>query len=651
VQETLEDRIVDHLRRGELLDLAPGEDIDEEVMMRWNEGHNVDAGLVRDLLLDRRRAEPDPRGLRIRGARIHGRLDLDDVTTATPLVLLECLILEGASAIGAHLRRLTFASCLLRRQGGSPLNAQMLRVDGILDLSKSRIESDTIAAAVHLGGGSVGGNFVVSGAQLRNDSGPALQADRLQVEGSLLLTRGFTAAGAGDNGAVRLSDGKINGHLVCRGAHVRNQRGPALAADFLRVDGSVFLDAFDAVGNGEDGAVQLSAAEVRGQLVCTAAQLRNDSGAALTAHGLRVGSDMFIDASFNAVGAGDNGAVRLSAAEIGGQFVCVGAHLRNDSGPALRAERLQIDGDALLTDGFTAAGNGNDGAVHLSDGKISGGLALHRAELYNRSGPALDTEGLQVGHDMQLDWGLTVARTDEISEVRLYDTKITGQLVCSRETVNERFDHVRWGLDGLTYSGIPAGVGLQDWLALFQDRMPTYAAQPYQQLAAAHRAAGHDREVRQILIAQRKDQLNRAVPGRAEKAWGRLTGVTLGYGYQPWRALAFLLAIVATAVGISIWLGGQGALAHTARGGSAGSPCSTVEQAAVGLDLGLPLIKTGARDRCDISTAAKELTVFGWTVDRPPGEALLVAGAVLQLLAWGFATLFVAGFTGAVRKT
>jgi hypothetical protein len=33
------------------------------------------------------------------------------------------------------------------------------------------------------------------------------------------------------------------------------------------------------------------------------------------------------------------------------------------------------------------------------------------------------------------------------------------------------------------------------------------------------------------------------------------------------------------------------------------------------------------------------------------GQVVTAAGWGLQLLAWAFATLFVAGFTGAVRKT
>ncbi|GAB1645332.1 hypothetical protein KRMM14A1259_57550 [Krasilnikovia sp. MM14-A1259] len=54
--------------------------------------------------------------------------------------------------------------------------------------------------------------------------------------------------------------------------------------------------------------------------------------------------------------------------------------------------------------------------------------------------------------------------------------------------------------------------------------------------------------------------------------------------------------------------------------------------------LGTPLLKTGASERCKPTATAvgQTVTVSGWT---------------LQLIAWIFATLFVAGFTSAVRKT
>jgi hypothetical protein len=98
------------------------------------------------------------------------------------------------------------------------------------------------------------------------------------------------------------------------------------------------------------------------------------------------------------------------------------------------------------------------------------------------------------------------------------------------------------------------------WLQLFLTATPAYAAQPYQQLASVYRAAGHDADVRKILIAQRRAQLDRGVLTGRERLWARITGVTLGYGYQPWRALLFLLGVVITSVVVAVTLGTHGAL-------------------------------------------------------------------------------------------
>jgi hypothetical protein len=124
-------------------------------------------------------------------------------------------------------------------------------------------------------------------------------------------------------------------------------------------------------------------------------------------------------------------------------------------------------------------------------------------------------------------------------------------------------------------------------------------------------------------MAQRQDQIDRgALTGRAERAWARLTGVTLGYGYQPWRALLALLAVAATAVVLALTLGAHGGVARVDPKPPAASRCSAVERVGVGLDLGLPLIKTGARDHCD-------------TIASTTGQALTATGWGLQLLAWG----------------
>jgi hypothetical protein len=149
----------------------------------------------------------------------------------------------------------------------------------------------------------------------------------------------------------------------------------------------------------------------------------------------------------------------------------------------------------------------------------------------------------------------------------------------------------------LTYAGLPLesarlprGISVDHWLDLLRKGTPSYAAQPYQQFAAAHRAAGHDGEVRKILMKQRQDQIDRGGLTRAERAWARLTGLTLGYGYQPWRALVFLVAIAMIAVILALLtLGAHGGLARVDPHPPTATKCSAVERVGVGLDLGLPL--------------------------------------------------------------
>jgi hypothetical protein len=77
----LEQRLVDYVTCGELLDLAGGEPVDEAAMRSWDSSRTVRAAVLRDIVRGRLAPEPDPHGLRLRGARITGRLDLENLTT------------------------------------------------------------------------------------------------------------------------------------------------------------------------------------------------------------------------------------------------------------------------------------------------------------------------------------------------------------------------------------------------------------------------------------------------------------------------------------------------------------------------------------------------------------------------------------------
>ena len=80
--------------------------------------------------------------------------------------------------------------------------------------------------------------------------------------------------------------------------------------------------------------------------------------------------------------------------------------------------------------------------------------------------------------------------------------------------------HRRLAVDGLTYAGVPQPISARGWLDLLRDGTPGYAAQPYQQLAAGYRALGDERQAREILMAQRDDELARTDTRWPERLWG-----------------------------------------------------------------------------------------------------------------------------------
>jgi hypothetical protein len=374
--------------------------------------------------------------------------------------------------------------------------------------------------------------------------------------------------------------------VILAGCRIGQRAGPPLNAARLTCN-ALRLTRARIIGHAEDGVVNLAGGRV-GQLDCSGAQLRNDSGPALAADGLQVDQELILTGGFTATGSGGDGAVRLLGARVGGYLGCSGAQLRNDSGPALSANGLQVDQELVLTGGFTATGGGNGAAVNLIRARVGGTLFFDSASL-------------------------------EHAAIR----------------------HRRLAVDGLTYAGVPQRISAEGWLDLLRDGTPRYAAQPYQQLAAGYRALGDERQSREILMAQRDDELARGDTRWPERLWGWITKVTLGYGYQPWRALWFLAAVVVVSCVLAVVLGAHGALAQTSKTATPGRSCTVVQQVSVGLDLNLPVGTSVARADCDLTKNSASATA-AW---------LSAVGWVLRLAAWVFAALFIAGFTSAVRKT
>jgi hypothetical protein len=94
----------------------------------------------------------------------------------------------------------------------------------------------------------------------------------------MFLHDGFSATGVGGAGAIRLAEAHIGGQLVCSGATLTNESGPALTADGLHVDAEMFLRQLSATGISEDPAVRLPGARIGGPLDWSGASVSHKRG-------------------------------------------------------------------------------------------------------------------------------------------------------------------------------------------------------------------------------------------------------------------------------------------------------------------------------------------------------------------------------------
>ncbi|MGB6165474.1 MAG: hypothetical protein WBF75_23455 [Pseudonocardiaceae bacterium] len=636
-----------------------------------NPRYTIRAELLRELVLGRSGERLDPLGVRVHGARITGMLDLTHVPAAVGIELRGCFFERTVLLVSAHLPWLTLAGSHLlaldcdglhvdgdvllgdgfTATGAGDYGAVRLfgaHIKGQLNVNGARLTNEAgpalIGDGLHVEGDVFGGGFVatgygelgavrlpgahiigqfnLNGAELANPAGPALIGDGLRVEGGLVLAEGFTATGHYERGAVRLPGAHISGQLNLAGAALINSAGPALIGDHLDVQGGMFLDGFTATGHGEDGVVRLPDAHITGQLNLDHAELTNPAGPAFIGEHLRVDSDLFAE-GFTATGHCHDSAVRLADAHISGQLNLSYAKLTNPAGPALTGEHLRVDSD-LFAEGFTATGHCHDSAVRLADANISGQLNLNHAKLTNPAGPVLDLEDATAKHlflpaDVICPHG-AATRTSCAAPAR------------------------RLTLSGLAYTSLHA-VDWHEWLHLIIHHTRDYRPQPYQQLAAALRASGHEATAREVLIAQQRDlyrrgELGGALSRSAHWLWGALAG----YGYRASRAVLALGLVIGIAAGLGVAAGhtplgpGRYVTARTSHTDDPHSPCSLVEQIGIGIDRSVPLAPVGISDRCDFDTSS------------PLGQVFTAFTWILQALVWTLTALAIAGYLGVIRQ-
>lgn len=622
--------LIRHTLTGQRLDLeggaTPTDDqtpIELQTMRAWGADRTIRAEVLRHLLVSPQ-WPAHSKGVRLRGARIIGPLDLESAVLRCPLALEDCyfdseqpVALDYAAASLLRLLR-----CRLRG-----LTADRLVVTMEMDLGRS-----TVTGMIRMLGAEITAQLNLVGVTITgtDESGTAMMADGIKVGGAILLHE-FTAAGA-----VSFVGADLDA-LICSGARMTgaDTQRRALVADGLKVGREVYLNQFTAAG-----AVWLVRADISGDFVCGGAKItgRSMDGNALVANGVKFGGSVFLDEGFKAAGA-----VRLTGAEISGHLICSSAKIgRDKEGTALAAGAIKVGASVLLDEGFTAAG-----AVSLVGAHVAGHLSLRNAMLADPV--ALVANGARVGQ--QLVWAPRKL--------------VTGWVHLERTHVYQLQDDWSkeggyWPVAGLRIAGfIYQGFGGEnqatceqrlDWIrSQHQSGMPShFDAQPYEQLVRVYRETGYESDARRVAIARHSDLREYGGLSRRRCIGNWLLDVTIKHGYQPMRALGMLLAVFVAAFLLSLVAQHQDALivpakdtrslGQTPRAADSTQKYPTFYPLGYAIDLSFPIIKIGQAENWRPNGAAP----WGWAF---VGSTWVITG-----LGWAFTTLAVVGYTGLIRR-
>jgi hypothetical protein len=460
----------------------------------------------------------DPRGPRIHAARVVGRLDLSFITVPFPLLFENSRFIEDVSLVGSQLVSLSFAGSHTRK----------------------------------------------------------ILADGVTVRDGLFLNGGFSA-----DGEVSLTSANIIGNLDAENGHFKNVGKVALSAEHLK-------GAIVSLNNGfsAEGEVRLRGANIAGDLVADGGNFKNPDKFALNADGLKA-ANVFLTEGFSA-----EGEVRFPRANITGDLDAAGAHITNLDGVALNIDGLKAF-YVLLGDGFSA-----EGEVSLVAANLSGYLNASNGRFKNPGNLALaadelTTSGYFVLDSSSVDGKVTLRGANVKGPLFLRNLRSAvkrpqflpdlwsegdGHLALDLEqaTVGSLYDDPEsWpepgnlNLNGFVYTSI--GEGPTDsndrlrWLRLQQAQdthSNAFAPQPYEQLAKVLREAGDDAGAKSVLIAMENARWWYRESGRG-RVWNFILWLTIGYGYDTWRALYSVAFFVIMGTFVFFWGYKAGAITQT----------------------------------------------------------------------------------------
>jgi len=571
-----------------------------------------------------------------------------------------CVVLWGAT-IGGNLN---CEQGRFKNADGNALFADNIEIRGDVSLR----QGFHATGRVSLAGASIGGTLACNQGRFENAGSTALFAEGIAVKDTVLFRNGFHAMGR-----VSLLGASIGGDLDCHEGRFENAGGDALIAQNIEVKSAVFLcDSFHAKGG-----VSLSGASIGGNLACDKGRFETATGRdALNAEGIEVKGAVLLRNGFHATGR-----VSLYGASLGGNLECDKGQFENMGGDALNAEGIEVKGAVLLRNGFHAAGR-----VSLAGASLGGNLACRQGRFENANGIALNgysidakgavylfqgfqAEGKIFLQDAQIADGLyldsaMLAADSPTTEV---DLRFARALTLADSEIIDQARLPQPGklrLDGFTYEKLSPDSPTDSqyrlrWLQPQQGN-GRFSPQPYTQLARVLQASGHEQEATEILIGKQEAARHYGNLSRFKWFWNWFLGKTIAHGYKPTRALFMSLVVIIFGTGLfhigyrDGWIEASDLEAYTIATAE-DSPLTYPEffPLTYSLDVFLPVIDLHQANywipKASLGEPIDKSIGFLSTGVRDGG--ILLAYFWLQIiLGWVLTSLWVAGFTGLVRR-
>ncbi|MGQ4477693.1 membrane-associated oxidoreductase [Streptomyces sp. SAS_276] len=291
---------------------------------------------------------------------------------------------------------------------------------------------------------------------------------------------------------------------------------PGLTAHAMRVDGVLRL-----TRSRFRGVVRLAGAKIAGSLFMEGSEIiaPDAEEPVLQLNQAAVGDDL------RAAGLRTRGQIRLSGASVAGSVNFNTVDFRNPGDSAVDAEVLAVEGNFLLREARV------EGWVGLRGARIAGRLDLSYTSLANPGGPALLASSTTMGElwlrESPPVQGGVVLRNAQI-DVLLLEPEVLPEQVF---------------LTSLAYTSLIPHETAERRLTMLARDGDGYVPHAYEELAAAYRRVGDDQAARRVQLAkQRRVRGTRPWYGRV---WGYVQDATVGYGFRPLRACAWLLSLLA----------------------------------------------------------------------------------------------------------